>query len=129
MNITTLTPQQLRDAADLREQIDALQEQLNEVLGGEFPGAAASESPVAPEAAEKPQNGRRKKRRMTAAWKRALARARKARLEKIGLRAAAEPEYSVETPKTGRSAAWRRAKSKAMKAFWAARRAAGKTGL
>ncbi len=33
--MTNLTPQQLRQAADIKERIDALQNQLNEILGGE----------------------------------------------------------------------------------------------
>jgi hypothetical protein len=35
MNINNLTPQQLRNAADLKERLDALQERLNGLLGGE----------------------------------------------------------------------------------------------
>jgi hypothetical protein len=129
MHITSLSPQQLRKAADLKENLDALQAQLNELLGGEGPAFAGAEPLTAIAEPEQPQNGRRKKRRMTAAWKRALSLARQARLARIGSRVAAEREQPVETAKPARSAAWRRAKSKAMKAFWAARRAAGKTTL
>jgi hypothetical protein len=35
MNITTLSPQQLRKAADIQEKIQALQEELGQLLGGE----------------------------------------------------------------------------------------------
>jgi hypothetical protein len=35
MNITSLSPTQLRKAADIQERIESLQEQLNEILGGE----------------------------------------------------------------------------------------------
>jgi hypothetical protein len=35
MSITSLSPQQLRQAADLKERIDRLQDQLNAILGGE----------------------------------------------------------------------------------------------
>ncbi len=38
MNLTHLTPQQLRQAADLKERLDALQAEMNAVLGvGEIP--------------------------------------------------------------------------------------------
>ncbi|MGA2656876.1 MAG: hypothetical protein ABSH34_05070 [Verrucomicrobiota bacterium] len=129
MDIASLSPQQLRKAADLKENIDALEEQLNELLGSAGRAFVGTEPLAAIGEPGKPQNGRRKKRRMTAAWKRALSLARKARLARIGLRVAAEPGQRVEKTTTARSAAWRKAKSKAMKAFWAARRAAGKTAL
>ena len=35
MNITTLSPTQLRKAADIQERIESLQEELGQVLGGE----------------------------------------------------------------------------------------------
>jgi hypothetical protein len=45
MSITSLSPKQLRQAADLKERIDGLQDQLNEILGGEV------STPDAPEPA------------------------------------------------------------------------------
>ena len=51
MNITELSPQQLRKAADLKERVDALQEQLNELLGNEVTASGPSE------AAQAPKNG------------------------------------------------------------------------
>jgi hypothetical protein len=46
MNITTLSPKQLRQAADIKERIDALQDELNQILGGEIPTPAqAAEAP------------------------------------------------------------------------------------
>jgi hypothetical protein len=41
MSITSLSPQQLRAAADLKERLDALQNEFNELLGGEASAAAA----------------------------------------------------------------------------------------
>ena len=70
MDITNLSPRQLRQAADLKEKIDGLQDQLNEILGGEV------STPDAPEPAA--ESGR-KKRKMTAAWRKALSLAQKAR--------------------------------------------------
>jgi hypothetical protein len=58
MSITSLSPQQLRQAADLKERIDRLQDQLNAILGGEV------STPNAPGPAAEPG---RKKRKMTAA--------------------------------------------------------------
>jgi hypothetical protein len=40
MNITTLSPQQLRKAADIQEKIQSLQEELGQLLGGEESAAA-----------------------------------------------------------------------------------------
>jgi hypothetical protein len=110
-SITNLTPQQLRKAADVKEKIDALQNELNELLGTEAPTlAAGTEKPkrrrfsaaalahiraaqkarwaakrggVQPvPAAEKASQKPRKKRKMTEAWRRALARAHAARRAK-----------------------------------------------
>lgn len=48
MNITSISPQQLRQAADLKEQIDGLQDQLNAILGGEVSTPMASEPATKP---------------------------------------------------------------------------------
>jgi hypothetical protein len=131
MNITTLTPQQLRNAADLQEQIDALQNELNELLGGEV----SAPPQVATEVPARPSNGRRKKRKKVSAEGRAniaaAARARWAakRMGKRSAMAAAEPEQPVEKPKRKRSAAWSKALSDAMKKRWAKVRRAGKSRL
>jgi len=124
MNITTLSPKQLRAAADLKERIDALQEQLNAILGG---GEIAA--PVAPEAAAKPKNGRRKRRKKVSAEGRAnISAAAKASW------AARRGETTVpaaEPVKRKRriSRALRQARSEAMKAMWARARRAGKSRL
>jgi hypothetical protein len=108
--ITSLTPHQLRKAADVKEKIDALQNQLSQLLdietltpaaGAEKPKRSRFNSaalaniraaqkarwaakrgeaprvPAAEKASEKP-----KKRKMTEAWRRALARAHAARRAK-----------------------------------------------
>jgi hypothetical protein len=134
MNITTLTPQQLRNAADLKERIDALRDELNELLGGEVP-AFARAGIGAGQAPDRPKNGRRKKRKKVSAEGRAnISAAAKARwaARKMGKRSAkapAEPEQPVETPKRKRSAAWSKALSEAMKKRWARARRAGKSRL
>jgi hypothetical protein len=45
MNITNLTPKQLRKAADIQEKIQSLQNELNEILGGEVPTPAQATKP------------------------------------------------------------------------------------
>jgi hypothetical protein len=130
MNITTLTPQQLRKAADLKEDIDGLQEQLSAILGG-----GATPTPVAPEETGRPKNGRRKRRKKVSAEGRAnISAAAKARwaAKKMGRKSVtvpAEPEQSLEKPKRKRSAAWSKALSEAMKARWAKAKRAGRSRL
>jgi hypothetical protein len=66
-----ITPTQLRKAADIKERIDALQNELNEILGGEFPSPAqATEAP-------------RKKWKVSAAGRARMRAAQKARWAKI----------------------------------------------
>jgi hypothetical protein len=130
MNITTLTPQQLRKAADLKESFDGLQEQLNAILGG-----GQTPTPVAPEEPGRPKNGRRKRRKKVSAEGRAnisaAAKARWAarRIRKKTVTVPAEPERSLEKPKRKRSAAWSEALSEAMKARWAKTKRAGRSRL
>jgi hypothetical protein len=70
MNITTLSPTQLRKAADIQEKIEALQDELNEILGGEVSTPAqATEAP--------------KKRKFSAATKARMRAAQQARWAKI----------------------------------------------
>jgi len=130
MNISTLTPQQLRQAADLKENIDELQEQLDAILGGgEIPSPFAREEPG------RPENGRRKRRKQVSAEGRAnIAAAAKARwaarrMGKTSAAVAGEPEPPFEKPKRKRSRAWRKALSAAMTARWARARMAGESSL
>jgi hypothetical protein len=121
MSITNLSPQQLRQAADLKEKIDGLQTELNEILGGEAPTPMASGP--APEAG-------RKKRKMTAAWRKALSLAQKARwAAKRGEAPIKMPAATMSQvkPKRHISPALRKARSEAMKARWAKARRAGKS--
>jgi hypothetical protein len=121
MSITSLSAKQLRQAADLKEKIDGLQDQLNEILGGEV------STPDAPEPAA--QFGR-KKRKMTAAWRKALSLAQKARwAAKRGEvpSKTAPAKVTKEKRKRYTSPALRKARSEAMKARWAKARRAGKS--
>ena len=65
----TITPQQLRKAADIQEKIQSLQEQLGQILGGPV---EATETPTKP-----------KRRKVSAAGRAAIAAAAKARWAKI----------------------------------------------
>jgi hypothetical protein len=67
MNITTLSPQQLRKAADIKERIDGLQDELNQILGGEVPTPA------------QPTEAPRKKWKVSAAGRARMRAAQKAR--------------------------------------------------
>jgi hypothetical protein len=128
MNITSLSAKQLRDAADLKERIDALQEELTELLGGEVPAPVR----VAVEAPARPRNGRRKRRKKVSAEGRAnISAAAKARWAARRGEAPSKTIPATETgrPKRKRSAAWSRALSEAMKARWARARRAGRSSL
>ena len=119
MSITSLSPQQLRQAADLKEKIDGLQTELSEILGGE------ALTPIAPEPA--PEAGR-KNRKMTAAWRKALSLAQKARwAAKRGDAPIKTLAATVSRVKRHMSPALRKARSEAMKARWAKARRAGKS--
>jgi hypothetical protein len=101
------TPKQLRKAANIQEKIQALQSELNSILGGTNE-TAALEAP--------------KRRRVSAAGRARMRAAQIARWAKIkGTAPSAKP---AQNPKKKRkmTAAWRAALARA----WAARRAQGK---
>jgi hypothetical protein len=129
-----LTPKQLRQAANVKERIDALQNELNQILGATVE-SAPSESP--------------KKRKMSAAGRRAMAAAARARWAKIkgtapkrklsaqgiaNIRAGvarrmAAKVKAVQKPKRKLTVAGRAALSAAAKARWAKVKKAGKSRL
>jgi hypothetical protein len=119
MDMTNLSPQQLRKAADLKERIDGLQEQLNAILGGEL------STPIAPGTPQGPKNGRRKVSAEARARMAAAQRARRAaeRGESVSKQTSEPPTK----PKRHISPALRKARSEAMKARWAKARRAGKS--
>ena len=133
-----ITPQQLRNAADIQEKIQSLQNELTEILGGEVSTPA--------EATEAP-----KRRKVSPAGKARMRAAQIARWAKIkGTAPEAEPEEqpkknkmsakgianiragvakrmasqgkAVQKPKRKMTAAWR----KALERAWEARRAKAK---
>jgi hypothetical protein len=109
MEISNLSAQELRKAANLKEKIEGLQRQLNTLLGGEIP--------IPIQAANK--GPRRRKRRKLSAQGLANIRAGVAR--RMGKQNGA--------PKKQRSAAWRKALSAALRKRWAKRKAQGKASL
>jgi hypothetical protein len=107
-NITNLTTTQLRTIIAIKEQIEALQGQIDSVAGGgEIPIPAAEEAP--------------RKRRRSAAVRARMAAAQQARWAKIKGEAAADSEPSKPAKRAKRrlSAAGRAAISAAAKARWA----------
>ena len=67
MNILDVTPQQLKRAASIKEQIEALNKELHQLLDGSTTNAAIS----------------RKKRTMSAVVKKKIAAAQRARWAKV----------------------------------------------
>ena len=145
MNITTLSPNQLRKAADIQEKIQSLQEELGQLLGGEestptepteaprkykFSAAARAKMRAA-------QQARWAKIKGTAPSTTPAAAPKKRKMSAQGLaniragvakRIAAQGK-TVQKPKRKFSAAGRAALSAAAKARWAKAKRAGKTTL
>jgi hypothetical protein len=121
MDITNLSPRQLRQAADLQERILELRNHLGEILGGEIPVPFATETPQAP------KKGRRK---MSAEGRARIAAAQRARW--AAKRAEAKPKATSvrpTKPKKKMSAAAKAKISAAAKARWKKAKAAGKSRL
>ena len=106
-NLLSLTTKQLRRAADLKEEIEALNTELASILGT-----------TASVPAKRP-----KKRGMSAAGRTAVAAAQKARWAKIK---AAKPAAKAPAKKRKMSAAAKAKISAAAKARWAKVKGAGK---
>ena len=105
MNITELSPSQLRKAASLKEQIEGLQKELGQLLG----------TKPAPVTASKPA----KKGGMSAAGRAKIAAAQKLRWSKIKAAKPAKKKFTM-------SAAAKAKISAAAKARWAKIKAAKK---
>lgn len=119
MSITSLSPGQLRQAADLKEKIDGLQVQLNDILGGVV---STLVNPGSTQAAKK---GRR---HMSPEGRARIAAAQKARWAKV--RSESGTKEASKSPKKSKrhiSPALRKARSEAMKARWAKAKMAGKS--
>ena len=107
-----LTPRQLRQAADIKERIDALENELNQLLGGEV-----SATPQVTKV-------RSRKRRLSA---QGIANIRAGVAKRMAARGKAPAVKPARKRKL--TAAGRAALSAAAKARWAKARKAGKTRL
>jgi hypothetical protein len=112
MNITSLTAQQLRKAADLIEKIGSLEAQLAKYIGG---------------ANSSPQAAPRKKSKMSAAGRARIIAAQKARWAKV--KAAKGGAKPAKAKKRTMSAAARARIAAIARARWAKVKAAGKKAL
>jgi len=131
LSTTSWSSDQLRQAADLQEQIQGLREQLNQLLGGEPPAAPAAVEVTEPAAG--PTKARKKfsaqtRAKMAAAQKaRWAARAGVKVARPIEVKAKAAPAAEEPTAKPSKkkaSPALLKALAKARKARWAKFRAA-----
>ena len=145
-----ITPHKLRQAADIKERIDALQNQLNEILGGEASTPAADTdqpkeykfSAVARARMRKAQKARwakikgaapatepvkRRKRKMSAAGLANIRAGVAKRMAKMGAKAPAAKQLKGAKKKF--SPAARAALATAAKARWAKAKAQGKSRL
>jgi len=118
--IKNLTPSQLRQAADLKEKITALENQLSQLTGATSQPAA---KPVVAKAS--------KKKGMSAAGRARIAAAAKARWAKVKAAKPVVKAAVVPAPKKkgGMSAEGRARIAAAAKARWAKAKAAGKKSL
>jgi hypothetical protein len=124
VSITNLSPHQLRQAADLKEQIAGLQAQLNSILGDEGAVPGTVETPAASESAKKGRKGT-----FSAKTRAKMASAQQARwAAKKGVKVANPVAKAYATPamkiKRHVSEARLNALAKAREARWAKVRAA-----
>jgi len=111
--LTSLSPQQLRRAADLKDKIQSLENELGRILGASIKPVAA----VAP----------KKKRKMSASGRAKIAAAQKARWAKVkGRKSVAKP---VKKARRKMSAAARAKIAAAARARWKKAKAQGKNTL
>jgi len=113
-SIATLSPAQLRKAADIQERIQSLQEELGQLLSNKVSTPEPTDAP-------------KKRKKVSAAGRARMKAAQKARWAKIkGTAPSAKP---AKKARKKISAAVRKARSEAMKARWAKAKTAGKTKL
>jgi hypothetical protein len=110
MNLFDLTPQQLKRAASIKEQIDRLNKQLRGILG----------APATPRAAPTRNPG------MSASVKKKIAATQKARWAKLRASKPATASARPAAKKTVISTATRAKLSAKLKAYWAAKKKSGK---
>jgi len=110
MNLFDLTPEQLKRAASIKEQIDGLNKQLRGIFG------APATSRAAPT----------RNRTMSASVKQKIAATQKARWAKVRSSRPATVSAKPAAKKTAISTATRAKLSAKLKAYWAAKKNSGK---
>ncbi len=115
-SLLNLSPQQLRQAADLQERIESLQQELAQLLGTPTEAGKAQVSTVAPG-----------KRYISPAGRARIAAAARARWAK--LRGEKAPAATAQKPKRKMSAAAKAKLAALAKARWKKAKAAGKLTL
>jgi hypothetical protein len=110
MNIFDFTPEQLKRAASIKEQIDGLNKQLRGILG----------APATPRA------GQTRNRTMSASVKKKIAVTQKARWARLRRTKLATVSAKPAAKKTVISTATRAKLSAKLKAYWAAKKKSGK---
>jgi hypothetical protein len=114
-SLTTLSPKQLRKAADIQERIFKLKGEFEELLGAAVGTAALATAEP------------KKRRKFSAAARAKMRKAQKARWAKIkGAKVSTKPSWK---PKRKISAAGKKRLSDLAKARWAMVRVAGKSRL
>jgi hypothetical protein len=127
-NIKDLSTEQLKRAIEIKEQIEALQAQLDSIESGG--GSGAKRGPGRPPKGTGRGPGRPKgSRKMSAAGRRAIAAAAKARWAKYRGESAAAAAEKPAKKRRKMSAAARKKMAAFAKARWAKAKAAGKTTL
>ena len=118
-DLNALTPQQLRAAADIQERIQALQERLNQLLGGGVPAPVAGETP-------EPAGSLKGRKHFSPQTRAKMAAAQKARwAAKKGVNEEPPQTTTTAEPKKKKvSEAKLKALAKAREARWAKFRAA-----
>ena len=123
MNMMNLTPVQLRQAADLKEQITNLNQQLAALFGGS--ATPTPIQPAKPVVAKKGGMSAAGKARIAAAQKLRWAKVNAAKAKPAAVKAAVKAVVAAKPGKMGgMSAAAKANQSAKMKAYWAAKRAA-----
>jgi hypothetical protein len=110
MNLFDLTPQELKRAAAIKEQIDALNKQLRGILGGQPTSRAAPTG----------------NRTMSASVKKKIAATQRARWAKVRSSKPTTVSARPAATKAVMSAATRAKLSAKLKAYWAAKKKSGK---
>lgn len=114
VTFTDLTPKQLRRAADVKEKIDALQEELSQLLGASAPAPALA-------------TGKGKRKQISAAG---IARIRAAQKDRwLAIKKGQAPGKAVPKRKRNVSAAGRAKLAALARTRWAKVKAAGRSSL